>query len=195
MSMAFGLVMIEGAEIADLALVGLHDAGSTASGREVLASDDPGALAVAGGLLIAQGRTDISQEDEGVAIALGSRVVAAGVDTRDNTYLLSVYDDTGMRRHLVDSLGHRGVTMGDPLPEEEGVERLQAESTMLIFERLTGVSLADLQDARFTMLRPRQEHDEVVERPWFKRLLGLYSNKQGYADEMGPPPQPPHRPA
>lgn len=190
--MAFGLVMIEGVDLPDLARVGLHDAGSTAPGREVLASDDPGALAVPGGVVIAQGRTDISQEDEGVALALGTRVVGIGVDQRDNTYLLSVYDDTGMRRHQVDTLGERGVGVGEPLPEEEGVGRLDAESTVRIFERLTGVTLAELQDERFTMLRPRQEHDEVDERPWFRRLLGLYSNKYGYADEMGPPPQPPH---
>lgn len=191
--MAFGLVMIEGAELLDLARVGLHDAGSTASGREVLAGDDPGALAVPGGLVIAQGRTDISQEDEGVALALGSRVVAIGVDQSDNTYLLSVYDADGMRRHQVDTLGERGVGVGEPLPEEEGAGRLDAESTVRIFERLTGVTVADLENERFTMLRPRQEHDEVEGRPWFRRLLGLYSNKQGYADEMGPPPQPPTR--
>lgn len=191
--MAFGLVMIEGADLADLARVGLHDAGSTAPGREVLASADPAALAVPGGLVIAQGRTDVSQEDEGVALALGRRVVAIGVDPTDNTYLLSVYDDTGMRRHQVDTLGERGVGVGQPLPEEEGVGRLDADSTVRIFERLTGVTLADLQDARFTMLRPRQEHDEVEGRPWLRRLLGLYSNRQGYADETGPPPQPPGR--
>lgn len=183
--------MIDGVTIADLARVGLHDAGSTAPGREVLVGDDPGALAVPGGLLIAQGHTDISQEDEGVALALGSRVVAAAVDTTDNTYLLSVYDETGMRRHQVDTLGERGVGVGEPLAAEEGVERLDPESTMRIFERLTGVALADLQDAQFTMLRPRQEHDEVAERSWLRRLLGLYSNKQGYADQTGPPPQPP----
>ena len=190
--MGFGLVMIEGAGLADLARVGLHDAGTTAPGHEVLASDDPGALEVAGGLLIAQGRTDVSQENHGVALALGSRVVAAAVDPRDNTYLLSVYDDTGVRRHQVDTLGERGVGAGDPLPEEEGVERLDAESTVRIFERLTGVSVADLQDAQFTMLRPRQEHDEVSGRPWIKRLLGLHSDRQGLADNDGPPPQPPH---
>ena len=179
--------MIEGAGIADLATLGFHPTDARAPGREILAGVDPAACEIGGGVLIAQGVTDAAHEDERYALLLGTRVVAVGVANADNTCVLTVYDRDGLVRHVVDTLEVRGFEAGEPLVEEDGIARLTEESTLRIFENLTGVSMADIEAAEFIPLRPAGDHDDLTERPWWRRLLGIHSNEQGYADKTGPP--------
>lgn len=187
MANQFGLVKIDGASIADLAAIGLYPTDLRATGAEVLANPDPAALEVDGGVLIASGVTDMASESESGAIALGTRVVTCGVASWDKTAMVSVYDRDGVVRHVVDTLEERTFDVGEPLAEEEGVGRLTEDSALQLFADLTGVTLQDIRDGEFVPLRPAQEHDEVEERSFFRRLFGLYSNEQGYADKAGPP--------
>ena len=187
MATQFGLVKLDGVRLADLATIGLYSTDATAPGREVLVGLDPAACEVDGGVLIAQGTTDIAQENQAQALALGTRVVAVGVATVDNTYVLSVYDRGGVVRHVVDTLEERSFEVGDPLPEEEGLARMTEHSALRVFRKLTGVSLQGALEAEFTVLRPAQEHDEPGPRPWWRQLLGLRTDKEGYADKTGPP--------
>lgn len=182
-----GLVLIEGIGLGDLVDVGLYLTDETAPGREVLLTEDPAACEIAGGVLIVQGQTDVSQEVASTALTFGTRAVAAGIDTRDKTYLLSVYDRDGVQRHIVDTLEERTFEIGRPLPQEEAHPRLTRESTLTLFEQLTGIGLADIEDARLTVLRSAQEHDEAPGIPLLRRIFGLRSNKAGYADKPGPP--------
>lgn len=183
----FGLVLIEGVTIEDLAAVGWRPTGARAPGTDVLRTDDPAACELGGGVLLAQGHTDIAQENETYALALGTRLTAIGVATGDKTYFVSVHDPDGVVRHVVETLEERTFERGEPLPEEEGVTRLDQAATLGIFEGLTGISLDNVMASEFSLLRPLQEHDEVPGRPLVQRLLGLHSNAQGYADKTGPP--------
>lgn len=179
--------MIDGASLADLAQVGLFPTDSTAPGVEVLAGVDPGACEIAGGVLIGQGHTDVSQEQQTAALTLGTRVVAVGGDTFDDTFLFTVHDRSGMRRHLLHTLAEPAVSVGDPLPEESESTVVDARSALALFERVTGVGIGELDATPFVLLRPAQEHDEAPGRSWFRRLFGLHSSESGYADKTGPP--------
>ena len=139
-----------------------------------------------GRVLIASGVTDMASSETG-ALTLGTRVVTCGIGAADKTAMVSVYDRDGVVRHVVDTLEERSFEVGEPLSEEEGVPRLNEDTTLRIFRNLTGLSLQDVMDAEFVPLRPDQEHDEVERRSLFRRLFGLYSNKDGYADKTGTP--------
>lgn len=187
MATQIGLVKIDGVSIADLAAIGLHPTPTRATGAEVLAGADPAATEIDGGVLIASGVTDMASESETGALTLGTRVVTCGIGAADKTFMVSVYDRNGVVRHVVDTLEERSFEVGEPLSEEEGVPRLNEDTTLRIFRNLTGLSLQDVMDAEFVPLRPDQEYDEVERRSLFRRLFGLYSNKDGYADKTGPP--------
>lgn len=187
MATTIGLVLIEGVRIDDLSAVGWRTTDVTASGHEVLLTGDPAACEVEGGVLIAQGRTDIALEDETYALILGTRLVAVGVATADKTYVVSVYGRDGVVRHVVDTLEERTFDVGEPLAAERDITRLDEASTLRIFESLTGLTLDDVRAADLTVLRPPQEHDEMPRRPLLKRLLGIHSDKEGYATKTGPP--------
>lgn len=180
MGTTLGLILIEGINLADLADLGLYPTEAIALGREVLLGQDPGAAELAGGVLIAQGQMGMAMRGDTSAQTFGSRVVAIGVNTTDNTHLLSVFDRDGVRRHIVDTLEDRAFEIGEPLPEEELFPRLTTESTIALFEHLTGVSLADAEEASFSMLRSVQDHDHELGISLLHRLLGWRSIKDGH---------------
>lgn len=187
MGPTIGLTFIGGITLADLPHLNLHTTDTRSPGRAVLAGLDPAAAEVAGGVVIAQGATDIAQEIESYALVLGDRIVAVGVAPADRTYVLTVCDRSGVVRHVVDTMEERTFEVGAPLPQEDGVRRLDGDETLRIFEQLTGIGLGEVMEMELVALRPAQDVDDLEGRSWWQRLFGIHSNKDGYADKPGPP--------
>lgn len=172
MNIPRGMVKIDGIGFADLPRIGLFATDTTAPGDEAAVSDEPAARELDDGVLIVHGHSDLTELDESFAATFGARVVAvsnaAGVST------LSVTEEDGTRRHIVDALEESRLETGEPLDEEAGHSRLTEESALALFERLTGIGRHDIAASEFRMLRPAQEHDETEDRPFLRRLFGLH---------------------
>jgi hypothetical protein len=174
MSQLRGIVKIDGIGLADLPRIGLYPTDTVALGDEAGVGDEPAACEVADGVLIVHGHSDLAGVDESIAATFGARVVAVGLSSAAGVSSLSVSEADGRRRQLVDVLEKGSQGTGEPIPEEEGHDRLTEESALAIFHRLTGISLDDIARTEFRVLRARQEHDDAEGRPLIKRLFGLH---------------------
>ncbi|MGA8048063.1 MAG: hypothetical protein WCA30_17535 [Dermatophilaceae bacterium] len=162
MNVPRGIVKIDGIALADLPRIGLFATDTTALGARAGVGDEPAARETGDGVLIIHGHSDLTEMDESFARTYGTRVVAVGLSSSADICTLSVSDEHGRRRHLVDALEESSLNTGDPLPEEEGFERLTEQSALAIFGRLTGITRDAIADSEFVILRSAQEQDVVT---------------------------------
>ncbi|WP_029541925.1 hypothetical protein [Serinicoccus profundi] len=146
MGLNMGLVYVRGAEVGDLAAIGLVPTGERMS-ADVASTSPDGELVVArpvgGWLLLVGPELLLGFEDEMIARTLDRQVVAAMLGSTSDTFSFARCDPDGTRRHVVDSYGERAVDEGPPLPEEAGIERLTEDTIQGLAVEVTGVNFWD----------------------------------------------------
>lgn len=174
MGFTAGMVHIGGATVSDLAKVGLVETGQYESGDDVLRGGRPAVLQIEDGIVLVDGTGEIAVEDAVIAAAVGRRVTSATLASTGTVYRIAVTDPTAVVREIVDVEGERQVESGEPLPEENGVGTLFEDETFDLFQRLTGVSVRDVIDARLELLQRRPARDEPApkKKGFFGRLFG-----------------------
>lgn len=150
MGLNTNLAYVFGADVDDLRQIGLVPTGGSFTGEAALVMDGTASVLVRGAdLLLADGTFEHATDAVALAGKLGRRVVVVLIGSTGDTFSLEVAEpgSDSPVRHLVHSYGERVVDVGDPLPEEEGVEALTEDSAQELFEALTGV--APLSDEVF----------------------------------------------